>query len=127
MQVAGIAALIGETVELEEDKSKVASESHGLPGLPLLTLVRYLADQRNINIDTQMIEALNAELQLIAAAKTNLEQVNTTTVAVGEQITAFTAIWNAVNADITKAVGYLDDSINQTVSSFILLPSTPMN
>jgi hypothetical protein len=127
MQVAGIAALIGETVELEEDKSTVASESHRLPGLPLLTLVRYLADQKNINIDTQMIDALNAELQLIAAAKMDLEQVNTTAVAVGEQITAFTAIWNAVNADITKAMGYLDDSINQTVSSFILPPSTPMN
>ncbi|KAF7356250.1 hypothetical protein MVEN_00956500 [Mycena venus] len=98
---AGVGAIAGETAELEQDKARVT------------------ADQKSIDIDTEQIEALNAELQLIAAAQTNLELVNTTAVAVSEQLTGFTAIWNAVNADITKAVDYLNLSINQTSDPLI--------
>ncbi|KAJ7726092.1 hypothetical protein B0H16DRAFT_270469 [Mycena metata] len=103
---AGVGAVAGETATLEQDKAVVA------------------ADQKSVNIDTNQIAALTAELNLIAAAQTNLQVVNSTALAVSNELTGFTAIWNAVNADITKAVSYIDMSINQTVSSSILLALT---
>ncbi|KAF7336542.1 hypothetical protein MSAN_02286400 [Mycena sanguinolenta] len=98
---AGVGAIAGETAELEQDKARVAT------------------DENNINIDNEKIEALVAELQLIAAAQKNLELVNTTAAAASGEMNAFTDIWNAVNTDINKAVDYLDTSINQTNDTII--------
>ncbi|KAJ7726091.1 hypothetical protein B0H16DRAFT_1894871 [Mycena metata] len=82
---------------------------------------RITTDQDDITEDNIQIAELKAELGLIAAAQTNLQLVNTTAASVGSQLNAFTIIWNAVNADINKAVDYIQMSINQTNDTVIPL------
>ncbi|KAF7356249.1 hypothetical protein MVEN_00956400 [Mycena venus] len=100
---AGAAIISAEAAPFEQAKTRISD------------------DQQAINDDNVQIAELNAQLGLIAAAQTDLQLVNTTAAAVGDQLNAFTVIWNAVNADINKAADYIGMSMNQTNNTVIPL------